>query len=214
MTTEYLLNRELGHVLAALTPSNALVMRVCLHTGLRLGDVLALRTADLLPRPEHHAGRTRGTTPAPVRATDAGARGRAANHRTTAGAPPDEQPPRLQFWIREQKTGKRRRVNLTRALAAEMAANAGEIWIFEGASDPTKHRTRQAVWADVKRAAKAFRLPQNVAPHSVRKVYAVELMRKYHDVKRVQRALNHSNPAVTLIYAMADKLYSAKYSRA
>lgn len=169
MTTEYLLNRELGHVLAALTSSNALVMRVCLHTGLRLGDVLALRTPDLLPGP------------------------------------------RLQFWVREQKTGKRRRVNLTRALAEEMAANAGEIWIFEGASDPTKHRTRQAVWADVKRAAKAFRLPQNVAPHSIRKVYAVELMRKYHDVKRVQRALNHSNPAVTLIYAMADKLYTAKY---
>lgn len=211
MTTEYLLNRELGHVLAALTPSNALVMRVCLHTGLRLGDVLALRTDDLFPRPEHHAGRTRGTPPAAHQAADGGARGRAAKNRATTDAPPDEQPPRLQFWICEQKTGKRRRVNLTRALADEMAANAGEIWIFEGASDPTKHRTRQAVWADVKRAAKAFRLPQNVAPHSVRKVYAVDLLRKYHDVRRVQRALNHSNPAVTMIYAMADKLYSAKY---
>lgn len=49
MTTAYLLDREVSHVLAALTPSNRLVCRVCLHTGLRLGDVLALRTQQLQP---------------------------------------------------------------------------------------------------------------------------------------------------------------------
>lgn len=217
MTTEYLLNREVGHVLAALTPANALVMRVCLHTGLRVGDVLALRTIDLCPsRPTHQEGARRGTAAAPSK--DKGAPpGHAAtrqDNRATAQAPKTGQAPRLQFWIREQKTGKRRRVNLTKGLAAEMMRNAGEIWIFESPKSPAKHRTRQAVWADVKRAAKAFRLPQNVAPHSIRKVYAVDLMRKYHDLKRVQRALNHSNPAVTMIYAMADKLYSAKYPSA
>lgn len=50
MKTAYLLDREVGHVLAALTPSNRLVCRVCLHTGLRVGDVLALRTRQLAPR--------------------------------------------------------------------------------------------------------------------------------------------------------------------
>ena len=40
MTTEYLLNEQMEHVLSALTPSNRLVMRVCLHTGLRVGAVL------------------------------------------------------------------------------------------------------------------------------------------------------------------------------
>lgn len=40
--TEYLLNREVERVLAALTPVNALVMRVMLHTGLRVGDALNL----------------------------------------------------------------------------------------------------------------------------------------------------------------------------
>ena len=49
MRTGYLLEREVGHVLAALTPSNRLVCRVCLHTGLRVGDVLALRTQQLAP---------------------------------------------------------------------------------------------------------------------------------------------------------------------
>ena len=73
---------------------------------------------------------------------------------------------------------------------------------------------RQAVWADVKRAARAFRLPQNVAPHSLRKVYAVELLERYGDIQRVQRALNHSSIETTLIYAMADKLLDAKLKQA
>ena len=50
MKTEYLLQTEVDGVLATLMPANALVMRVALHTGLRVGDVLALRTAQLAPR--------------------------------------------------------------------------------------------------------------------------------------------------------------------
>ena len=74
MTSEYLLDRELGHVLAALTPANALVCRVCVSTGLRVGDALALRTDQLKP----------------------------------------------QFWITEQKTKKRRRINLKAELLKEL----------------------------------------------------------------------------------------------
>lgn len=69
------------------------------------------------------------------------------------------------------------------------------------------------MWKDVKRAAKLFRLPQNVAPHSARKVYAVELMEKYGDIAVVRKALNHSSDSVTLIYALADQQLQAKYSR-
>lgn len=76
-----------------------------------------------------------------------------------------------------------------------------------------KHHTRQAVWKDVKRAAQAFRLKQNVGPHSARKVYAVDLMKRYGDIERVRRALNHSSESVTLIYAMADQQLLAKYRR-
>lgn len=163
MTTEYLLHKEMEHVLAALTPSNRIVCRVCLHTGLRVSDVLELRTEQLAP----------------------------------------------QFWITEHKTGKRRRVNLSADLLRDVRAQAGTEWAFPGRK-PGKHRTRQAVWYDVKRAAKAFRLKQNVAPHSFRKVYAVELLRKYGDVRRVQRALNHSDCATTMIYVMAEELLRAK----
>lgn len=163
MKTEYLLNREVDYVLAALTPSNRLVCQVCLHTGARLSDVLSLRTAQLAPR----------------------------------------------FWITEHKTGKRRMMGLPAPLLAAIRAQAGKEWAFPG-RDPRKHRTRQAVWKDVKRASVAFRLPQNVAPHSFRKVYAVDLMRKYGDIERVRRALNHGSETVTLIYAMADGLLESK----
>ena len=167
MTTEYLLNREVELILAALTPSNRLVLRVTLHTGLRLGDVLALRPDQLRP----------------------------------------------QFWVTEAKTGKRKQVGLPGPLLADLRANSGEKWVFPSRCDPNKHRSRQAVWADVKRAARAFRLQQNVAPHSFRKVFAVELLERYGDIKRVRRALNHSSDSVTMIYAMADQQLRAKYRR-
>lgn len=48
--TEKLIDREVEHILAALKPSNALVCEVSLHTGLRISDVLALRTVQLKPR--------------------------------------------------------------------------------------------------------------------------------------------------------------------
>ena len=93
------------HVFAALTPANRLVCRVCVATGLRVGDVVALRTEQLAQ----------------------------------------------QFWITEQKTKKRRRVNLTAPLLKQLKAQAGLTWVFPGERDQAKHRTRQAVWHDVKR---------------------------------------------------------------
>ena len=166
MKTEYLLNREVDNVLAALTPDNALVMRVALHTGLRVGDILSLKTDSLAPR----------------------------------------------FWVTESKTGKRRQVGLPEPLLSDLRRNAGERWVFPGRK-PGKHRSRQAVWKDVKRAARALRLPQNVGPHSARKVYAVDLLAKYGDIERVRRALNHSGLGVTLIYAMADRQLESKTRR-
>lgn len=163
MRTEYLFRHEVELVLAALTPENRLVMRVALHTGLRIGDVLQLRPEQLKPR----------------------------------------------FWVTEQKTKKRRQIGLPEPLLSDLQSAAGDWWVFPG-RNPAKHRTRQAVWKDVKRAAKAFRLPVNVGPHSARKVYAAELMAKYGDIERIRRALNHNSAIVTMIYAMAEQQRLAK----
>lgn len=166
MKTEYLLNREVDLVLAMLTARNALIMRTALHTGLRIGDVLSLKTDSLARR----------------------------------------------FWVTEHKTGKRRQVGLPEPLLSDIKNQAGAVWAFENPKTG-RPQTRQAVWKDVKRAAKALRLPQNIGPHSARKVYAVELLSKYGDIARVKRALNHSSEAITLIYALADRQLQSKQKR-
>lgn len=167
MRTDYLLRQQMEHVLACLTDANEIAMRVSLHSGLRIGDVLNIKTEQLKPR----------------------------------------------FWVREQKTGKAKMVGLPAPLLERMREISGKTWVFEHRTDPAKHRTRQAVWADVKRAQKAFRLPENVGCHSARKVYAVELMERYGDVAIVQRALNHTDVMVTLCYAMADRLVKKKLDK-
>lgn len=112
-------------------------------------------------------------------------------------------------WYTEGKTGKKRRYGLPRPLLEAIQEQAGPVWAFPGRRAGT-HKTRQAVWRDIKRAAAAFRLPQNVGAHSMRKVYAVRLMKKYGKLERVQRNLNHASASVTTVYAMADLLLDRK----
>ena len=116
------------------------------------------------------------------------------------------------FWYVEQKTGKRRRMGIPEPLLSAIKRQAGREWAFPGRDGKTP-KTRQAVWADMKRAQRAFRLPQNIGTHSARKVYAVELMRKYGDIEKVRRNLNHSSTAVTAVYVMADQLLEAKLKK-
>ena len=114
--------------------------------------------------------------------------------------------------VREAKTGKARRVYLPVDLYERLRRTAGRYYVFEGRTDPERHRTRQAVYKDIKRAAKLFRLPGKLqlSPHTARKIYAVSEYQRSHDLARVQRLLNHSNEAVTMIYAMADQLTARK----
>lgn len=112
-------------------------------------------------------------------------------------------------WYVEGKTGKKRRYGLPRPLLEAILEQAGPEWAFPGRKAGI-HKTRQAVWRDIKRAAVAFRLPQNVGAHSMRKVYAVRLMQKYGKLEKVQRNLNHASGSVTAIYAMADILLDRK----
>jgi len=117
------------------------------------------------------------------------------------------------FWITEQKTGKRRQVGLPDWLITEIIRRAGSSeWAFPG-RDSKKHRTRQAVWKDIKRVQRALRLDINLGTHSMRKDYAVGLMRQYGDIAKVQRALNHDSSTVTMLYAMADKLTETAQQR-
>lgn len=161
-TVNYLLKQQLELVLASLMPANRLACEVALHTGLRISDVLALKTED-------------------VRRSS-------------------------RFWVKEAKTGKAKLVGLPAPLRRRLLNQAGKTYVFPARLNENGHRSRQAVWADIDRAQRAFRIPQNIGTHSMRKEYAVELMRKYGSLEKVRRALNHSNATVTKIYALADEL--------
>jgi site-specific recombinase XerD len=87
---------------------------------------------------------------------------------------------------------------------------AGKIFVFEHRLDQHRSRTRQAVWKDLKRIARAFRLKPNLAPHSARKVWAVAQYRKNGSLARVQKLMNHSSASVTTLYALADQLTKRK----
>lgn len=161
MQSEWICNKDLEHVLAALTPENRLASEISLATGLRIGDVLSLRSGQLQ---------------------------------------------RQRFTVKEQKTGKSRRIYLPDELYSRALRTAGRFYVFEGRCDPKRHRTRQAVFKDLRRASRAFRVAAHVSPHSLRKAYAVELYRRSGSVAKVQQLLNHSSEAVTMIYAMADRI--------
>lgn len=147
-------------------PANRLALEVSLCTGLRIGDVLRLRTDQL------------------------------QKDRCT---------------IKEQKTNKTRRIRLPKDLRLALLRQAGDIYVFEARTSRFKHRTRQAVYNDLKRACKLFRVRGvNVAPHTMRKIYAVGQFQRTRDLSKVQGLLNHSSEAVTMLYAMADDLTAAR----
>lgn len=152
---------EFEHILAALTPPNRLACEVSACTGLRISDVLNLRSARLCKR----------------------------------------------FTVRELKTGKSRRVSLPERLLDRLIAQSGKIYVFEGRENYRKPRTRQAVFKDLSRAAKLFRIRgTHISPHTARKIYAVSEYRRTCSLKRVQDLLNHEDEAVTMLYAFADQL--------
>lgn len=155
----------MSHILAALTYENRLAITVSLLTGLRIGDVLNMRSRDLL---------------------------------------------KDRFTITEEKTLKRRTIRMPVKLRDELQGIAGKIYVFENRLSARKHRTRQAVYKDIKRAAKAFRIKSNISCHTARKIYAVSEYKKDFSVARVKKLLNHSNEAVTMIYAIADELTERK----
>lgn len=160
--SDYINIDSFNHILSALMPENRLALLVSLSTGLRIDDVLHLKSEKLLKE---------------------------------------------RFTVKEMKTGKAKRVRLPKALRDELLKRSGRFYVFENRLDPKKPRTRQAVFKDLKRACELFRVKGvNLSPHSARKIYSVEQFGRLGSVKKVQELLNHSNEAVTMLYAMSDEL--------
>ena len=112
--------------------------------------------------------------------------------------------------VRERKTGKTRRVVWSAPLYEQMLQQAGRVWVFESRTDPHKHRTRQAVYKDIKHVAAVFQRSgvvsrsQCIGTHTARKYAAVTAYHK-GGLAAAQKMLNHSDPAISLLYALSDK---------
>lgn len=89
---------------------------------------------------------------------------------------------------------------------------AGILYAFPGRDDFRKHRTRQAVYIDIKKAARKFNIKLNLTPHSLRKNYAVYLKNEGYTFEQIQKLLNHTDITTTLIYVLSDEL-NVKYRK-
>lgn len=170
MRSEWVDGDTMALVLAAMMPGNALAVECSLATGLRIDDVLALKTE------------TVRRTPRP--------------------------------YVRDSKTGKSHRVYLPCELRERMLAQAGRVYIWEHRTDWTRHRTRQAVYKDMRQAAAVWerngRLRAHVSPHSARKCAAVRAYKR-GGLDAAAALLNHDadHPLVTMLYALADQAGAA-----
>ncbi len=106
--------------------------------------------------------------------------------------------------FKAQKTGKIGKALLSADLARRLSTIATDRWLFAG-RDARKHRTRQAVYKDLRNVAKEYGLVEHVSPHSARKTHAVGIYRS-DGLKACQERLQHDREATTLIYALADKI--------
>ena len=104
---------------------------------------------------------------------------------------------------RAQKTRKNGVAEISVSLRRQLEQKRGK-WLFPSPYKAGEHITRQCAWARIKTACKRAGIDaKGISPHSLRKVFAVEL---YHEkgFKAVKEALQHRNSATTEIYSFAD----------
>ena len=161
MKADYIKPSIYNRVYRYMTYENALVLRLSLETGLRVGDCLKVKCEDI-------SGRT------------------------------------LKFTA--EKTDKPGKKILSAALVKELIRNGnGKGYCFKHRTEPNRHRTRQTVWADVKKAAERAGIAGHISPHSARKTYGVKI---FHDkgMNAAQAELQHDRLDTTMLYVFSDLL--------
>ena len=104
-----------------------------------------------------------------------------------------------------EKTGKPYKKAISADLASRLRSLNRQGYIFPHRTKKNAHRTRQAVWANMKKAARLLGVELNAAPHSARKTYAVELLND-KGIDAVQKELQHDRISTTMLYAFSNLL--------
>ena len=104
-----------------------------------------------------------------------------------------------------EKTGKKGKCSVSDLLAEQIKQHcSGSGYVFSSACARSGHITRQTAWNWLKTAAKRSGVSlAGCSPHSLRKSFAVDV-RHREGLEAARIALQHSDSAVTAIYAYAD----------
>lgn len=112
----------------------------------------------------------------------------------------------------ESKTNKRRVVTITPELSARLREQQGSrhhfAYIFRGLGNASQRRKphRSTFWRHMVKAAELCGYRDNVyTPHSLRKIYAVNLLHKTRSLEAVRRDLGHKHLTTTMLYALSDR---------
>lgn len=176
MRSKYLDKNTVAKLRSVIGSEKWLPLRISLETGLRIGDVVDLSAKQFRRRRDPD----KKTFSYFVRAT-------AQKTRKTSDFPVSEA-----------------LYNLVKKRDQELRAEDPENWFLFPSYGESGHLTRQAAWSRMKRAAASLGISgDGISPHSLRKCFAVALMHE-HGLAAVRTALQHSNDAVTRIYAYAD----------
>ena len=114
--------------------------------------------------------------------------------------------------IKEEKTGKRKEFPLNDAikeiLKDYLPTLADDEFLFKSRQanrNGDKVISRQQAYTILTKAFKAAGIKENCGSHTMRKTYGYWNYKKYKDVAKLQKVLNHSAPSVTLRYIGIDQ---------
>ena len=105
--------------------------------------------------------------------------------------------------IKEQKTGKIRKVRMTMALQQEIAKYtkglAASDYLFPSRQG-NKPISRVMAWKIINEAAKVVGIEGAIGTHTLRKTFGYHFYQRTKDVAMLQEIFGHSSPSITLRY--------------
>jgi integrase len=106
--------------------------------------------------------------------------------------------------IREQKTGKHKKIRITTQLKKELREyckdKPGNEYLIKSRQGKNKPLTRGMAYVILNQIAEEFDIDECIGTHSMRKTFGYFYYKKFKDIAALQKIFNHSIPEITLDY--------------